>query len=236
MSQRISLVDLERKKSGSRAVYFIFFGSFLVITLFTIFHFYIQPIPQAATPTPTLSLLPGVFSPNQKYRALRVNNQLQIFEGNSDNLLFKLFDDNRQYQPDKWAQDSQSLVYRSNSLGLSNFGLIYLSSQNIFIANPEAVSHNNCGLYGWSPDNQKLVFYNHIDDSPCVGTLIEFNSQFSVRELGVGTTKNGQTYQSLENAFWDSDSKKLNINLSIGKYNNGLDKISPRSETKIIAL
>lgn len=254
MSQRISLVDLEKKKSGSRTVYYIFFGLFFIITFATIYNFFtrgfiVAPI-STITPTPIPVRLSGLFSPDQKYRALRVNNQLQIFEGNSNKLLFKIFDrveavnknstnsantKTGQYFADKWSDDSRSLVYKLEFPDSTTFGLIYLSQVNVFVANPNAVAHNNCGLYSWSPDNKKIVFYGHIADTPCLGTLVEFNSKFSIRDLGVSTVKNGQTYQSLENAFWDSDSKKLNINLSIGKFNNGLDK-NPRTETRIIAL
>lgn len=237
MSKRVSLIDLERKKSGSRAVYYIFFGLFFIVTLATIYHFFTQTssiIPAktiVATPTP----FPGLFSPNQQYRALRINNQFQIFEGNSDKLVFKIFDRNGQYLPEKWADDSRSLVYKLELTDSSSFGLIYLNQNNVFVANPNAIAHNNCSFYSWAPDNKKIIFYGHISDSPCLGTLIEFNSKFSVRNLGINATKNSQTYQSVENAFWDSDSKKLNINLSIGKLNNGLDK-NPRTETKIIGL
>lgn len=246
MTHRVSLIDLERKKSGSHAVYYIFFSLFFIVTLATFYHFFLQKyfvilknkvvttvLLPTITPSPTP--LPGLFSPNQRYRALRINNQFQIFEGNSDKLVFKIFDRNGQYFPEKWADDSRSLVYKLELDDSVSFGLIYLNQNSVFVANPDAVAHNNCSFYSWAPDNKKIIFYGHIGDSPCLGTLIEFNSKFSVRNLGINAIKNGQIYQSVENAFWDSDSKKLNINLSIGKFNNGLDK-NPRTETKIIGL
>lgn len=241
MSDRVSLVELERKKSGSKVIYFLFFGLFFIITLIVIYRLFstFKPVsnslvPQAA-PTPTPTIFSGLFSPDNKYRALRIDNQLQIFSGNSDTLLFKIYDRSElvdknstssatktgQYLPDKWSDDSRSLVYKLTYPDSSNFGLIYLNSSNIFVADPTALAPTNCSFYGWSPDGKKIVFYKSSDKNSCLGPLMTINNKITVRNLGSKS-------QSIENAFWDSDSKKLNLNiLNIG---------SSITQTKIISL
>ncbi len=224
-SNRVHFSDKKTLLSHSRKqIYFILiFVLILLILLFIWKHFFFKKETSnqqiVFVDTPQIILVPTpkpeFYSPSNIFYAKKIDSQLQIYDSNS-NLVFKQYSNSQENNIEQWINDNVLLYKNNNFFGLAIF------YNSIFKSDPKFTSNESCQNYSISPDKNKIIFFANKTDQLCPGTLIDFTNLSYPKITKIINNKNS----SLENAFWDSDSKSLNLTLK-----NDLGKL----ETKIIS-